>query len=106
MSEIEAEIDLRDRAIQLALGFAGRTISESDGTYNLLITVAQDAMREWARHRVEEEREACARIAQEKLDKVNAMPGGDPGLTYSAVMAADIRDAINKRSRGKKKNND
>jgi hypothetical protein len=60
---IQERLDLRDRAVQCALNFAGRHISSADGSYDLLISVIQDAMDEWASVRVKAEREACLTIA-------------------------------------------
>ena len=41
-------INLRDRAAQVALNFAGQTISSYDGTYTLLIDCIYDALLEIA----------------------------------------------------------
>lgn len=41
-------INLRDRAAQVALNFAGQTISSYDGTYDLLIDFIYDALLEVA----------------------------------------------------------
>jgi hypothetical protein len=60
---IEERLDLRDRAVQAALNFVGQSISSADGSYDLLISVIQDAMDEWASVRVKAEREACLTIA-------------------------------------------
>jgi len=43
---IAMALTVRDRATQVALNFAGQTISIADGTYELLIDVIQDAMRD------------------------------------------------------------
>jgi len=54
---------IRERAIIAALNFAGLTISTADGTYETLILVISDAMDDYAKIAIEEEREACAEIA-------------------------------------------
>lgn len=41
-------LNLRDRAAQVALNFAGQTISSYDGTYDLLIDCIYDALMEVA----------------------------------------------------------
>lgn len=41
-------LNLRDRAAQVALNFAGQTISSYDGTYDLLIDCIYDALLEIA----------------------------------------------------------
>lgn len=41
-------MNLRDRAAQVALNFAGQTISSYDGTYTLLIDCIYDALLEVA----------------------------------------------------------
>ena len=43
-NQIQTAIALRDRATQAALNFVGHNISSSDGSYELLIQVIQDAM--------------------------------------------------------------
>jgi hypothetical protein len=47
--DVAPRINLRDRAAQVALNFAGQTISSYDGTYNLLIDCIYDALLEVAR---------------------------------------------------------
>jgi hypothetical protein len=44
--EVASRINLRDRAAQVALNFAGQTISSYDGTYTLLIDCIYDALLE------------------------------------------------------------
>jgi len=60
---VQERLDLRDRAAQAALNFVGQSISSADGSYDLLISVIQEAMGEWASERVKAEREACLTIA-------------------------------------------
>lgn len=92
---VEDGIDLRDRANQVALSFVGRRISSADGSYSLLITIVQDAMREWAKIAVEAEREACAKIAEAEIEGAS---------TYQWSHAAEsIADKIRARSEGEKK---
>jgi hypothetical protein len=58
----------------------------------------KDAIEQAINAAVEEEREACAQICEDKIDRINSATGyADPGLAYSAVMAADIRDRIRAR---------
>lgn len=45
-NQIQTAIELRDRATQVALNFAGQRISSSDGSYELLIQCVQDAMND------------------------------------------------------------
>lgn len=45
---IAERMNLRDRAAQVALNFAGQTISSYDGTYTLLIDCIYDALLEVA----------------------------------------------------------
>jgi hypothetical protein len=50
---------------------------------------------------IEEECEACAILAQQKVDKLKTLLKGNPseeGFAYSSVTASDIRDAIRKRA--------
>jgi hypothetical protein len=57
----------------------------------------------------EQEREACENIAQQKVDKMKARlkdNPGEEGFAYSALTAADIRDAISKRARSNASDNE
>lgn len=44
--DVQAAIELRDRAAQVALNFAGQRISSSDGSYELLIELIHEAITE------------------------------------------------------------
>lgn len=65
---IQSRIDLRDRAVQAALTFAGRTVSSGDGSYGLLITVIQGAIEDCCKIAVEEERERLLAVVDEVVD--------------------------------------
>jgi hypothetical protein len=81
-------IDLRDRAIQAALNFAGRTISSSDGTFDLLVTVIQGALQECAKDSAEKMRARC-------LDIVGAWTSlTGPESSISAMTARKIERKI------------
>lgn len=44
--DVQTAIELRDRATQVALNFAGQRISSSDGSYSLLIDCITDALNQ------------------------------------------------------------
>lgn len=46
--DVASILNLRDRAAQVALNFAGQTIDSYDGTYTLLIDCIYDALLEVA----------------------------------------------------------
>lgn len=103
MNAIQAAIELRDRAVQVAINFAGRAILESDGTYDLLITVVQDAMREWAKAAIEEEREECAKILDNQAEYYRKMwqnSGPDSAAFHqtAAKIAAHLAREVRARS--------
>lgn len=100
MTTAEAEMEMRGMAIMVAINFAGRMLSESDGTYGLLIDVVQDAMRDWAKAAVEEEREACAEIAMEWV-RANTTPLGIAAVDEWGRVALKIARKIRARSDAK-----
>ena len=61
----------KERAIIAALNFAGLTISSSDGTYENLILVITDAIEDCAKSRIEEQREAYAKMIDQEASRLS-----------------------------------
>lgn len=71
---LESIVEMRDKATQIALNFAGQRISSSDGSYELLIEMiqheliesAEAAQKEQAATTAKAERMECAKIVHEE----------------------------------------
>lgn len=87
-NQIQTAIDLRDRARQVALSFAGRNISSSDGSYDLLIEVVHEALTsaiEEDRARRELTDIQLRNSARRRRALTNAPPGLRSGSAISAA---------------------